>query len=97
MKLSWGNLRKIQIDQYYHYDSKMIIYTKMNSSTDLQLQQVKILMRDLFLIERYWAKTSEKLLCLVFGTQYTQNFSILDHDFAKQYLLCVIVTQIVSL
>ena len=28
-------LSKINLDQYYHYDSKMSIYTNISSSTDL--------------------------------------------------------------
>ena len=40
---------------------KMIIYTSRNSYTDLHLKQVKVVMRDLFLIEKYWAETNEKL------------------------------------
>ena len=39
----------------------MIIYTNRKSSTDLQLKQVKMVMRDLFLNEKYWAATNEKL------------------------------------
>ena len=40
---------------------KMIIYTSRKSSTDLHLKKVKMVMRDLFQIERYWAETNEKL------------------------------------
>ena len=40
---------------------KRIIYIDRNGSTDLHLKQVKMVMRDLFLIEKYWAKTNEKL------------------------------------
>ena len=40
---------------------KMIIHTNRNSSTDLHLKQVRMVMRDLFLIEKYWSETNEKL------------------------------------
>ena len=40
---------------------KMIINTNRKSSTDLHLKQVEMVMRDLFLIEKYWAETNEKL------------------------------------
>ena len=40
---------------------KMIIYTSKNSSTDLHLKQVKMVISDLFLIEKYWAETNEIL------------------------------------
>ena len=40
---------------------KMIIYTHRNGSTDLNVKPVTMAMRDLFLIEKYWAETNEKL------------------------------------
>ena len=41
--------------------AKMIIYINRDSSTDLHLKQVKMVMRYIFLIEKYWTSTSEKL------------------------------------
>ena len=39
-----------------------IIYTNRNSSTDLHhLRQVEMVIRDLFLIVKYWAETNLKL------------------------------------
>ena len=59
---------------------KMIFYINRNSSTDLHLTQVKMVMRYLFLIEKYWASTNEKLsfLC-VWLPVYTEflNFGTL--------------------
>ena len=64
---------------------KMIIYTNRNGSTDLHVKPVKMAMRDLCLIEKYWTETNEKLNSFP-GTQCTPNFSILSHNFEKQHL-----------
>ena len=41
--------------------TKMIVYSKWNSTSKLHLIQVKLVMKDLFIIEKYWAESNDKL------------------------------------
>ena len=52
--------------------TKMIIYSNQNKSFKPLLKQVNFVMKDLFHIENFWAKTNDRMaVCLGIGTQYT--------------------------
>ena len=39
----------------------MVIYSNRNKTSGLILDQVKLVFRDVFNIERYWAETNDKV------------------------------------
>ena len=41
--------------------AKLVIYSNKNKRSRLILNQVKLVLKDLFNIEKYWAETTDKL------------------------------------
>ena len=55
-------MKKYKLINIIKLTVKIIIYTNRNNSTDLhRLRQVEMVIRDLFLIVKYWAETNLKL------------------------------------
>ena len=62
MYISLGELRgKYKLRNIIILATKMVIYSNRNKTSRLMRDQVKLVLRDLFHIEKYWAETNDKL------------------------------------
>ena len=57
-----GELRKkYKLINFIIMAAKLVIYSNRNKRSRLILDQVKLVLKDLFPIEKYWAETNDKL------------------------------------
>ena len=56
-----GEMKKYELINIIIMATKMIIYLKWYSTSKIHLKMVKLVMKDIFQIEKYWAETNVEL------------------------------------